>query len=159
MFQNCTSDEISITKRSQLVPCLNEDKLPVWLTPLLDAQTRSSSLKFFSLSQPVLFDCDSASKSRSEKRLNERKNQTQLFEVRSQVRGSSAHLSCLATFALRSPPSRLIKALYWQAESSPVSPASHKVDSIVERPPLLLPIMLKNQISESCWPRLHAHLM
>lgn len=57
LFQNGTSDEtvrtnshflkISVTKISLLVPCLNEDKLYVWLTPLLDAQTRSSSLKFF----------------------------------------------------------------------------------------------------------------
>lgn len=40
------------------------------------------------LLQPVLSDWD------SEKGFNERRNQTQLFEVRSQVRGSSGRLSC-----------------------------------------------------------------
>lgn len=50
-----------------LLPSLNEDKLYVWLTPVLDANQIFMAKEILPLLKPVLSDRDSASQSHVEK--------------------------------------------------------------------------------------------
>lgn len=74
-----------------LLPSLNEDKLYVWLIPVLDANQIFMEKEILPLLKSALSDRDSAFQSHVEKWLKwEEKNQTQLFE------GSGARLEVLS---------------------------------------------------------------